>query len=157
MRLWITAPLFYKEVELLDYEVVKNASKTYVFRKMVEAGAEGYLSATLVSHGFVTAVQIRFAPGEAATLQIRPVMVIPGEISIDLLEYADNGDFYVSGDDETIRSDIRFEIENKTELRVYYKNTGDAESFVNVDIQVTYFQFAEPVNVIGPPSKRGLF
>lgn len=143
----------------MDYEVVKNASKTYVFRKMVNAGTEGILTANLVAHGFVTSVNIRFAAGEAGTLQIRPVITIPGEITIDLLEYADNGDKYASGDDESVRSAVRFEIENKTELKVYYKNTGLNTSFVNVDIEVSYFEFKEPINVIGPlaPQKRRWF
>lgn len=137
---------------------MKNASKTYVFRKMINPGDEGVLSQKLVAHGYVTAVNVRFAAGEAATLQIRPVITIPGEITMDLFEYAENGDQYVSGDDENIRSDIKFEIENNTELKVYYKNTGLKQSFVNVDIAVMYFQFAEPVNVIGPVSgKRGMF
>lgn len=139
----------------MAYEVVKNASKNYVFRKIVAAGEEDFLKAKVVSHGYVTGVQIRFAPGESGTLHLRPVMVIPGEIYVDLLEYAENGDHFISGDDETMRSEIRFETENNAELRVYYHNTGTDESFVNVDIEVMYFQFVEPENVIGP--RRGLF
>lgn len=137
-------------------EVSKNAHKTIIFRQMVAAGASGYLSAMLKEHGLITGVSVRFAPGESGTLHIRPVAVLPGEIAIDLYDYADNGLQYVSGDDETVSSTVQYEIENHTELRVYYNNTGTDDSFVNVNIEVMYYSIVEPANIIGP-QRRGLF
>lgn len=136
-------------------EISRNAHKTIIFRQLVDAGASGYLSAPLHSHGVISGVSVRFAPGEGGTLQIRPVAILPGEIPIDLYEYAANGLQYVSGDDETVESSVQYEIENHTELRVYYNNTGTDQSFVNVNIEVMYFEILEPVNVIGPAPKRG--
>lgn len=137
----------------MNFETLKNVSKTYVFRKMVPAGESGYMDVELVAHGFVDSVKIRFAAGENGTLRIRPVVIIPQEIQIDLLNYAEGGDHYVSGDDETVKSDIRYEIENHAVLRVYYENVAtdpeSADSQVNVDIGVTYFQIVEPANIIG--------
>jgi hypothetical protein len=72
------------------------------------------------------------------------------------LEYAEGGDQYVSGDDETFPSSVRYEIENNAILRVFYTNIGEAgtaDSQLNVDIGVTYFQIVEPENIIGP--RRG--
>lgn len=136
---------------LLNYETVKNAQKTYVFRQSVGYGESGYLECKCVAHGFVEKVKIRFAAGENGTLQIRPVLIIPQEIQIDLLDYA--GDLYITGDDETVESSVRFETENNAVLRVYYENTStdplSADSVVNVDIGVTYFQITEPMNIIG--------
>jgi len=139
----------------MKYENVRNSSKSYVFRKKVPAGESGYLDCKLVEHGFIESVRVRFAAGENATLQIRPVVIIPQEIMIDLLEYADNGEQYVTGDDELVESAVRCEIENKSILRVFYENTGGvgtADSFLNVDIGVTYFSVIEPENIIGPNS-----
>lgn len=139
-----------------DFELMQNVTKTVIFRQVVAAGSSGYLSSFLTGHGLITGVTVRFAPGEGGTLHIRPVAKLPGEITIDLFQYASNGLQYVSGDDETVESSVQYEVENHTELRIYYDNTGGAESFVNVNIQVMYFQVVEPVNVIGPIGKRGL-
>lgn len=136
----------------MNYETLKNVSKTYVFRKAIVAGESGYLDHELVAHGYVDSVRVRFAAGENGTLRIRPVVIIPQEIMIDLFAYAQGGDPYVSGDDETVASSVRYEIENNAILRVYYENTGvagSADSRINVDIGVTYFQFVEPKNIIG--------
>lgn len=136
----------------MNFEQVRNASKTYVFRKSVAAGASGYMDIDLVAHGVVDYVKIQFAAGENGTLQIRPVVIIPQEIIIDLFTYADGSDKYITGDDEKIESSVRYEIENHATLRVYYNNTGEvgsADSRVNVDIGVTYFQITEPINIIG--------
>lgn len=136
----------------MNFEKQINASKSYVFRKAVPATTSGYLDSKLTAHGYVDNVRIRFAAGENGTLHLRPVVIIPQEIEIDLLSYADGGDRYVSGDDETIQSNVRYEVENDAVLRVYYENTGisgSADSQLNVDIGVTYFQIVEPRNVIG--------
>lgn len=136
----------------MNFESVRNASKTYVFRKSIPAGESGYIEHSLTSHGFVDSVRIRFASGENGTLRIRPVVIIPQEIILDLLDYADGGDAYVSGDGETVSSSVRYEIENHAVLRVYFDNIADAgtaDSQLNVDIGVTYFQVIEPANIIG--------
>jgi len=133
----------------MNYEQLNNVSKTYVFRKTITPGDSGYIDAELSAHGFVKAVKIRFAAGENGTLHIRPTVVIPQDIPIDLLAYAQGGDKYVSGDDETVSSDVKFEIENHALLRVWYDNTGIGNSFLNVDIEVEYFSIVEPTNIIG--------
>ncbi|MBR0596597.1 hypothetical protein [Sinanaerobacter chloroacetimidivorans] len=136
----------------MDFERLINASKTYVFRKSVPAGESGFIEHSLVAHGTVENVKIRFAAGENGTLRIRPVVIIPQEIMIDLFTYAEGGDKYISGDDETVSSSVRYEIENNAVLRVFYENHGEpgsADSQVNVDIEVTYFQITEPRNIIG--------
>lgn len=137
----------------MRFETQRNTRQSYVFRKAVPAGESGYMDIDLVEHGFVDSVRIRFAAGENGTLQIRPVVIVPQEIMIDLFKYPKGGDKFVTGDDETIESNVQFEIENHAVLRVYYNNTGEpesADSQVNVDIGVTYFQITEPKNIIGP-------
>ncbi len=137
----------------MNFENIRNASKTHIFRKAIPAGESGYLESKLVAHGYVDSVRIQFAAGENGTLKIRPVLIIPQEIMIDLFNYAEGGEPYVSGDDETVYNSVRYEIESEAVLRVYYENTagaGTADSRVNVDIGVTYFQITEPENIIGP-------
>ncbi len=137
----------------MRFETQRNTRQSYVFRKSVPAGESGFMDIDLVEHGYVDSVRIRFAAGEGGTLQVRPVIIIPQEIQIDLFKYPKDGDKYVTGDDETIVSEVQFEIENHAILRVYYNNTGDpgtVNSQLNVDIGVTYFQITEPENIIGP-------
>ena len=135
----------------MKYERQRNVAQTLVFRKSVPAGAEGYLDINITAHGYVRSVKTRFAAGENGTLQIRPVIILPQDIMIDLLRYA--GDPYLSGDDETVQNDVKIEVENHAIARAYYKNTATnpdtADSFVNVDIEVEYFEIIEPVNIIG--------
>lgn len=136
----------------MEFERHKNVSDTLVFRQIVEPQAEGYLDIPIVAHGYVTGVKVSFASGENGTLQLRPVIIIPQDIQIDLFKYADGGLHYLSGDDEMYRSVVKREVENHTIARVYYKNTGavgTADSFLNVDITVEYFEVVEPRNIIG--------
>lgn len=134
------------------YEKHINVSNTLVYRKAIPAGASGYLDIPITAHGYIDFVRCRFAAGEAGTLHIRPVAILPQEILIDLLVYASGGDKYLSGDDETIEVSIKKEVENHSICRVYYENTGEpgsADSQLNVDIGVTYFELVEPKNIIG--------
>ena len=142
----------------MNYEETKNKSETLIFRKAVPYGQKGYLDLPLSSHGTIDKVRVRFATGENGTLRIRPVVIIPQEIQIDLFRYADSGAPYISGDGEAIESEVRFEIENKAVARVYYENTSvdalSVDSVVNVDISVTYYSIIEPENIIGPRSTK---
>ena len=135
----------------MKYERQRNVAQTLVFRKSVPAGAEGYLDINITAHGYVRSVKTRFAAGENGTLKIRPVIILPQDIMIDLLRYA--GDPYLSADDETVQNDVKIEVENHAIARVYYKNTATvpdtADSFVNVDIEVEYCEIIDPVNIIG--------
>lgn len=140
-------------------EIQRNAHKTIVFRKFIEAGASGYLQAPIVSHGIIKAVTVQFAVGEAGTLHLRPVVELPSEISLDLFQYATDGLQYISGDDEKTKSSVQYEVENNSTVKVFYENVGDAESFLSVDVEIMYFEVAEPDNIIGPQQtkRRGWF
>lgn len=136
----------------MEYEKINNVAQALVFRKSIPAGEKGFVESPIVEHGFVRRVRIRFAPGEAGTLHIRPVIILPGNIMIDLFQYAVGGDKYISGDDETSINDVKVEVENHTMARVYYENTGvdgSANSQLNVDIEVEYSSVVIPKNIIG--------
>lgn len=135
------------------YETIRNVAQSLVFRQSVPPGESGYMDCEITAHGFVRSGRIRFAAGENGTLHIRPVIILPGNIQIDILKYAKGGRAYISGDDETVTFDVKMEVENHTIARVYYDNTGAAgtvDSEVSVDIEVEYFAITEPVNIIGP-------
>lgn len=141
----------------MDFYEVHNVEKAYIFRKAVASGASGFLDMELSGHGWVNSVRVRCATGDQAMLHIRPVVIIPQEIEIDLFAYAPGGDKFISGDDETIENAVRYEIENHAILRVYYENTDtdplSDDAQLSVDIQVIYADFVEPENIIGP--RRG--
>ena len=133
-----------------EFERYENVAYPYIFRKSVPAGNSGYMSIPLTGHGFVTKCTVNFAAGENGTLHLRPYVVIPGEITQELLRYA--GDSYISGDDCTYELPCYQEIENHTELRVAYENVGEvgsADSQIMVDIIVQYNSIIQPKNVIG--------
>lgn len=143
---------------MANYETFKNSRKTIVFNKSVPAGESGFIDSRLVAHGEVESVRINFAVGENGTLHIRPVVIIPGEIMIDLFGYADNSDQYVSGDNETVESGVGIEIENDTILRIFYDNIGEegtADSELNVKVTVNYFETVDIENIIGPRRQIG--
>lgn len=135
------------------YEYLRNVKKSLIFNKSVASGGSGYMDADVVAHGIIEAIRVRFAAGEAGTLHIRPVMILPGNMPVELVDYADGSDLYIAGDDETIEVPIGFETENYSKVRVYYENTATDpladDSVVNVIVTVNYFAIAEPVNVIG--------
>lgn len=135
----------------MRYERQRNVAQTLIFRKKIPANTEGFLDLNITAHGYVRSVKTRFAAGENGTLQVRPVVIVPQDIMIDLFKYA--AEPYLSGDDETVQSDIKVEVENHTIARVYYKNIAtdpdSADSFLNVDIEVEYFEIIEPANIIG--------
>ena len=136
------------------FEQLNNVSRPVLFRKTIAAGDKGCMEAELAAHGVVKRVRVRFAAGENGTLHVRPQAIIPQEIAIDLLQYAEGGDKYISGDDETYEVDCKVEIENHAKIRVWYDNTGSAASFLDVDVEVEYFAIVEPENIIGP--RRGV-
>ena len=134
----------------MKYERKRNVAVPLVFNKRVPAGTEGYIDAPITEHGFIRSLRVRFAAGEAGTLQIRPVVILPGDILVDLVHYA--GDSYLSGDNEDREFNLKIEVENHSVARVFYKNIGEPgsdDSFVNVDIEVEYFEIIEPANIIG--------
>lgn len=134
----------------MKYEQLNNVARSVVFRKSIAPGDSGYMDAELVAHGFIKSLKVRFAAGENGTLHVRPTVIIPQGIPIDLLQYAQGSDKYISGDDETYTADVKIEIENHAVLRVWYDNTGTGTSFLDVDIEVEYFSIIEPANIIGP-------
>ncbi len=106
----------------------------------------------LTGHGYVTKCMINFAVGENGTLHLRPYVMHPGELLNDLIKYPPEGDQYISGDGNTYELACYQEVENHTELRVWYENTGapdTADSQLIVDIIVQYDAIIEPRNVIG--------
>lgn len=135
-----------------EFERFENVAYPYVFRKAIPAGDNGYIGIPLTGHGYVTRCNINFAAGENGTLHIRPYVIHPGELSNELLKYPDAGDQYISGDDQKYELPCYQEVENHSELRIWYENValaGTADSQLMVDIIVQYDAIIEPRNVIG--------
>ena len=137
----------------MRYEKINNVAQALIFRKDIPSGSSDYIDVPISDHGYVTRVRTRFAAGENGKLHIRPVVILPGEIMLDLFKYAAAGDKYISGDDETAISDVKIEVENHSVARVWYENTETDPSadpaHLDVDITVEYFAVIEPANIIG--------
>ena len=136
-----------------EIEVHRNVTYPYLFRKSIPAGDSGVMKIKLTGHGYVTKVVITFSAGENGTLRLRPYVMIPGEITQELLRYAQGGNAYVSGDNATYQLPCYQEIETDAELCVHYENTatdeGTVDSEIMVDIIVQYDEYFEPKNIIG--------
>ena len=136
----------------MNFKEIVNISRPFVFRKAVPYNTKGHIEKRVTAHGFIDNVRVRFAAGENGTLRIRPVLIIPPEIEIDLFAYA--GDRFIFGDNETIESNLSFEVETDAHIRIYYENTATdpetIDSIVDVNVGVTYYQMVIPENVIGP-------
>lgn len=141
----------------MQYEVMNNVSQALLYNKKVPSNTSGYLDNEIVGHGRIKGIRIRFAAGENGDLHIRPVLILPPNIPIELLKYAAGGDKYVSGDDENFISDIGYEVENKAICRVYYENVqtdpNAADAVVDVQIEVEYFDYVDVANIIGPAER----
>ena len=144
----------------MNFARINNISKILAFRYFVPPGLSGHLEQRCSGHGVITSVRIRFAAGENGTLKIRPVLIIPPQIQIDLFGYADGAERWIIGDNEVVENVVSIETESDALLRVYYDNTANApdtvDSFVNVDIAVNYFEKFERDSIIGPRRKGWL-
>lgn len=138
----------------IQYERKQYVNKSIVFNESVPAGASGYIDAELDAWGEINSMRVRFAAGENGTLHLRPLVIIPPDLTGDLLQYANGSNKYISGDDENITFDLKYEIENHAKIRLCYENTAtdadSADSIVNVVIGVTYYDIVEPVDLVGP-------
>lgn len=135
-----------------EFERFENVAYPYIFRKSIPAGDSGHIGIPLTGHGYVTKCTINFAAGENGTLHIRPYVIHPGELINDLLKYPSNANQYVSGDGQTYELPCYQEVENHSELRIWYENTGGvgtADSELMVDCIVQYDAIIQPRNVIG--------
>jgi len=122
--------------------------KPYLFQGALAANTSAVYEKELFQSGTISNLHIKFAAGENGTLHIRPMVIQNGEIPIDLINYEENLNQYVSGDDEHFDFKCFMPVENGTKIRLVCDNTGAYASFIDVAIVVDYIDNVREYSVI---------
>lgn len=107
------------------------------------------LSYELTGNGSIRRFYVRFAVGENGTLHIRPYVILNGNIRVDLCNFAEGGNNYISGDDETISFDCFVPVETHAVAYVEAENVGEYESIIDAAMVVQYEDYIEAESIVG--------
>lgn len=133
--------MLYKSMQVKEIPVLFSAT--------VAAGAHTIYKAEITGNGQVKHFRARFAVGENGTLQLRPYVINNGNITINLCDFAENGNNYISGDDENFDFDCYVPVETHAVLCLEVNNTGAYASRLDCAIVVQYEDFIEEETIIG--------
>lgn len=106
-------------------------------------------SAELTGNGQIKRFHARFACGENGTLHINPYVILNGNITVNLCDFAKEGENYISGDNEDFTFECYVPIETHAMLYVEAENVGEYDSMLDVAIVVQYEDFIEEETIIG--------
>lgn len=106
-------------------------------------------SAELTGNGQIKRFHARFACGENGTLHINPYVILNGNITVNLCDFAKEGENYISGDNEDFTFECYVPIETHAMLYVEAENVGEYDSMLDVAIVVQYEDFIEEESIVG--------
>lgn len=106
-------------------------------------------SAELTGNGQIKRFHARFACGENGTLHINPYVILNGNITVNLCDFAKEGESYISGDNEDFTFECYVPIETHAMLYVEAENVGEYASMLDVAIVVQYEDFIEEESIVG--------
>lgn len=106
-------------------------------------------SAELTGNGQIKRFHARFACGENGTLHINPYVILNGNITVNLCDFAKEGENYISGDNEDFTFECYVPIETHAMLYVEAENVGEYQSMLDVAIVVQYEDFIEEESIVG--------
>lgn len=106
-------------------------------------------SAELTGNGQIKRFHARFACGENGTLHINPYVILNGNITVNLCDFAKEGENYISGDNEDFTFECYVPIETHAMLYVEAENVGEYASMLDVAIVVQYEDFIEEETIVG--------
>lgn len=107
------------------------------------------LTAELTGNGQIKRFHIRFACGENGTLHVNPYVILNGNITINLCEFAKGQDKYLNGDNEEISFDCYVPIETHALVCLDVENVGEYTSIIDAAVVVQYEDFIEPESIVG--------
>lgn len=107
------------------------------------------LSKELTGNGQIKRFHARFACGENGTLHLNPYVILNGNITIKLCDFAKGGDDYIAGDNEEISFDCYVPVETHALACLDVENVGEYPSIVDAAIVVQYEDFIEPESIVG--------
>lgn len=105
--------------------------------------------AELTGNGQIKRFHARFACGENGTLHLNPYVILNGNITVNLCDFAKGGENYISGDNEDFTFECYVPIETHAILYVEAENVGEYDSMLDVAIVVQYEDFIEEETIIG--------
>ena len=105
--------------------------------------------AELTGNGQIKRFHARFACGENGTLHLNPYVILNGNITIKLCDFAKGGDDYIAGDNEEISFDCYVPVETHALACLDVENVGEYPSIVDAAIVVQYEDFIEPESIVG--------
>ena len=106
-------------------------------------------SAELTGNGQIKRFHARFACGENGTLHINPYVILNGNITVNLCDFAKEGENYISGDNEDFTFECYIPIETHAMLYVEAENVGEYDSMLDVAIVAQYEDFIEEESIVG--------
>jgi hypothetical protein len=118
--------------------MVVNKREVVSFRKSIAAGASDIIRERVKSNGTLEEVRVRFNPGQANTLRIRPVVEHKNNRLEDLVTYPVGTNQFLSGDDDYLILPCSITVENDDFVEVIANNTGAFTYTIVVDIVVDY-------------------
>ena len=111
--------------------------------------ANKIFSADLTGNGQINRFYARFACGENGTLHLKPYVILNGNIRVDLCNFAQGGDQYIAGDNETISFDCFVPVETHAVAYVEAENVGEYPSVIDAAMTVQYEDFIESESIVG--------
>jgi|NOAtaT_6_FD_contig_51_4904121_length_1487_multi_3_in_0_out_0_3 hypothetical protein len=118
--------------------MVVNKREVISFRKSIAAGGSDIIRERVKSNGTLEELRVRFNPGQANTLRIRPVVEHKNNRLEDLVTYPAGTNQFLSGDDDYLILPCAITVENDDFVEVIANNTGAFTYTIVVDIVVDY-------------------
>lgn len=132
-------PIFLKGGSNLNgYE---KKSEVITFRKKVLLpGANVTMKERIKGKATVENVSVTFYQGQKQAVIVRPYIMKHGDVAVELFTYPEGGDKFVFGENETVKGDVRMQVDNDEYVYVYAENTSGVDTFsVVVDVAVDYY------------------
>ena len=134
------------------FRMIANNSSSHVYDIWVgdyKKPTRRVFSSELTGNGQIKRFHARFACGENGTLHLSPYVILNGNITVNLCDFAKEGENYISGDNEDFTFECYVPIETHAMLYVEAENTGDYASILDVAIVVQYEDFIEEETIVG--------
>lgn len=123
-----------------------NKREVISFRKSIAAGASDVIRERVKSPGTLEEVRVRFNPGQANTLRIRPVVEHKGNRIEDLVTYPSATNQYLSGDDDYLILPCSIVVDNDDFVEIFATNTGAFTYTIVCDVVIDYLYGQERAN-----------
>lgn len=107
------------------------------------------LVSELTGNGQIKRFHARFACGENGTLHLNPYVILNGNITINLCDFAKGSDNYISGDNEDFTFECYVPVETHAVVCLDVENVGEYPSIVDAAVVVQYEDFIEEESIVG--------